>query len=230
MQLLKDIFRLFYPDLCLNCNKNLLNQETILCSFCRHDLPQINLKNYQNNEITAVFYGRIPIRKATSFLYYRKSGITQQLIHHLKYKNRQDIGHFIGEWFGYELKESKQFESIDYIVPVPLHLKKLKKRGYNQLTTFGNSLSTILKIPYQPNVLHCVTTNETQTLKKRFERFTNTSTKFNLTNISFFENKHILLIDDVITTGATLEACCNELLKSKNITISIITMAFTEKT
>ncbi|TYP99770.1 ComF family protein [Tenacibaculum adriaticum] len=230
MQLLKDISRLFYPDLCLNCDKNLLYKESILCSFCRHDLPQINLKNYQNNEITDIFYGRTAIKKGASFLYFRKKGITKQLIHHLKYKNRQDVGTFIGNWFGYELDKSNEFKNIDYIVPVPLHSSKLKKRGYNQLTTFGNSLSTTLKTPYLPDVLLRISSTKTQTFKKRFERFSSTTTKFNLTNTSVFENKHVLLIDDVITTGATLEACCNELLKSKNITISIITMAFTEKT
>ena len=230
MQLLKDIFRLFYPDLCLNCDKNLLKEEPVLCVFCRHDLPKINLKNYRTNEITAIFNGRVAINSAASFLYFRKKGIAKQLIHHLKYKNRQDIGSFIGDWFGYELYKSGEFKNIDYILPVPLHASKLKNRGYNQVTKFGNSLSSILKIPYQPDILLRVSSTKTQTFKKRFERFSNTTTKFNLTNTSIFKNKHVLLIDDVITTGATLEACCNELLKSSNITISIITIAFTEKT
>ncbi|WP_233131514.1 ComF family protein [Tenacibaculum holothuriorum] len=198
--------------------------------MCKYDLPLIDNNTHTNKKLASIFFGKTDINMVKSFLYYRKEGKVQQLIHHLKYKNREDIGSFLGNWFGHQLKEQKLFTNINYIVPVPLHPKKLKLRGYNQVTKFGISLSNILNIEYKPNILIRTSISKTQTLKQRFERFSNTNTKFKLTNIQFFENKHILLIDDVITTGATLEACCNELLKTKNITISIATLAYTEKT
>lgn len=229
MQFFKDILGLFYTDVCASCYKNLLKSETILCAICLHDLPVIRLNDYENNEIKTIFYGRVPVHKIASFLYFRKEGIAKKLIHKLKYKGHQEIGVFLGNYLGKQLQQKKVFTNVDYIIPVPLHPKKHKKRGYNQVTSFGKTLSNVLEISYKPNVLRRVSTIKTQTLKQRFERFSNTKTKFLLTNTKIFENKHILLIDDVITTGATLEACCNELLKTKNITISIVTMAYTER-
>lgn len=225
---LKDVFHLFFPKLCITCNTKLLINENLICTLCRHDLPIICYKDFKKNKITATFFGRIPIEKATSFLFYRKNGKTKELIHHLKYKGNEKIGTFIGNWFGDILRESKSFNDIDYIVPVPLHPKKLKKRGYNQLTTFGISLSEQLETVYNSTILIRISSAKTQTFKQRLERFNNVDTKFSLTDYSFLKNKHILLIDDVITTGATLESCCKELLKTENIKISIVTIAYTE--
>jgi ComF family protein len=126
------------------------------------------------------------------------------------------------------LKENNQFSDVDFIIPVPLHLKKLKRRGYNQVTKFGQTLSFHLDIPFLENVLVRTSTSKTQTFKARFERFNNLDTKFLLDNTSIFTKKHVLLIDDVITTGATLEACARELQKTEGIKISILTMAYTE--
>ena len=205
-----------------------MQNEKLICTLCRHDLPLICYKDHKDNKIKTAFSGRILIETASSFLFYRKNSKTKTLIHQLKYKGNQDIGYFIGDWYGYYLSSSKKFEEIDFIVPVPLHPKKLKKRGYNQLTTFGMCLSTHLKTVYKPNILIRTSASKTQTFKQRFERFSNNNTKFKLINKDLFKNKHILLIDDVITTGATLESCCKELLKSDNIKISIATMAYTE--
>ena len=152
----------------------------------------------------------------------------KKLIHQLKYKNNQEVGAFLGNWFGKKLLESDKFNDIDYIIPVPLHKKKLIQRGYNQLTKFGEKLSEIFCIQYIENVLIRTSTANTQTFKKRIERFKNLETKFSVSNLDLLNNKHILLIDDVVTTGATLEACCKELLKAKNVKISIITLALTE--
>lgn len=229
MQFLKDIFYVFYPNLCINCETTLLQNEKFLCTFCKNDLPIIDDNEHINVTLMSTFYGRIPVEKVRSFLYYQKDGITQKLIHQLKYKNQPEIGVFIGEWFGSNLVEMNVFEDIDYIVPVPLHPQKQRKRGYNQVTLFGETLSKILDIEYKANVLIRSSTTKTQTLKQRFERFSDSNTKFKLANTIIFENKHVLLIDDVITTGATIEACANELLKTKNITISVATMAYTQK-
>lgn len=229
MQFLKDIFYVFYPNLCINCEIALLQNEKFLCTFCKNDLPIIDDNEHINVTLMSTFYGRIPVEKVRSFLYYQKDGITQKLIHQLKYKNQPEIGVFIGEWFGSNLADVNVFEDIDYIVPVPLHPKKQRKRGYNQVTLFGETLSKMLDIEYKANVLIRSSTTKTQTLKQRFERFSDSNTKFKLANTIIFENKHVLLIDDVITTGATIEACANELLKTKNITISVATMAYTQK-
>ena len=225
---LKQLFYLFYPKACVTCDTYLLENEAFVCTLCSHDLPIIPIADFKSNKIAASFYGRIPIEMATSFLYYRKEGKTKRIIHSLKYKGNQKIGTFIGDWFGHLLKESGEFNAIDCIVPVPLHPKRLKKRGFNQLTTFGISLANQLNSNYTPSVLTRITSSSTQTFKQRLERFQNKETSFSLTNIETFNNKHVLLIDDVITTGATLEACCAELLKSANITISIATIAYTE--
>lgn len=226
--MLTSLFNLFYPELCIGCYKILVSDEKILCVNCRHDLPIIGSKNLKENKINANFYGIIPVKKVSSFLIFRKHGITQRLIHHLKYKNNQQIGAFLGSWFGKLLEKNQFFNGIDYIIPVPLHPKRFKKRGYNQVTLFGNELSNISGVSYLPNVLIRTTNTKTQTKRQRFERFENLKTLFRLTDEKILENKHVLLIDDVITTGATIQACCNELLKTKNITISIATMAYTE--
>ena len=228
MNYLQDVLHLFFPKICITCESKLLLSEKIICTLCRHDLPIICYKDYKDNKITKAFYGRIPIEKATAFLYYRKEGKTKELIHALKYKGNQEIGNFIGDWFGNVLKESNQFNDVDCIIPVPLHPKKQKQRGYNQLTTFGLQLSKQLDKPYLDTVLIRTTASKTQTFKQRFERFSNNGTKFSLKNASTLKNKHILLIDDVITTGATLESCCKELLTAENIKISIATIAYTE--
>lgn len=228
MKYLQDILHLFFPKICITCESKLLQSEKIICTLCRHDLPIICYKDYKDNKITKAFYGRIPIEKANSFLFYRKDGKTKDLIHALKYKGNQEVGTFIGNWFGSILKKSNEFTDIDCIIPVPLHPKKQKKRGYNQLTTFGITLSKHLEKPYIDDFLIRISTSKTQTFKQRFERFSNNDTKFSIPNLSTLKNKHIIVIDDVITTGATLESCCKELLHAENIKISIVTMAYTE--
>jgi ComF family protein len=228
MRFLKDFFHLFYPKLCANCKNKLTQNETVICTFCRHDLPLTNYTNYRDNKITKTFYGRIAIEKATALLFFRKKGVTKNLIHDLKYNGNEEIGVFFGNWLGEILKENNQFSDVDFIIPVPLHLKKLNTRGYNQVTKFGQTLSFHLDIPFSENILTRTSTSKTQTFKARFERFKDLDTKFSLNNTSIFTKKHVLLIDDVITTGATLEACAKELQKTEGIKISILTMAYTE--
>lgn len=228
MNYFNDLFQLFFPNICVTCEGKLLNNEKILCTLCRHDLPIICYNDYKNNKISNSFSGKISIEMAASFLFYTKGGKTTKLIHELKYKGNQQIGSFIGVWFGHLLNESNKFKQIDFIIPVPLHQKKLKKRGYNQLTNFGKSLAEQLHTIYKPGILIRTSSTKTQTLKERFERFSNVDTKFYLSDINLLKNKHVLLIDDVITTGATLESCCKELQKTENIKISIATIAYTE--
>ena len=228
MKIVKHLFNLFYPSTCICCEQNLLDQEKIICIECRADLPFAENGDFISNPLTLIFEGRVLIEKGASFLYYHPSGKVKKLIHELKYKNNQEVGEFLGKWFGERLLKSTKFKDIDFILPVPLHIKKQQKRGYNQLTKFGKSLSTVLHTKYLENVLIRSSTSKTQTFKNRVERFKNLMTNFSITDTTFLKNKHVLLIDDVVTTGATLEACCRELLKTENIKISIATIALTE--
>lgn len=228
MKIVKHLFNLFYPSTCICCEQNLLDQEKIICIECRADLPFAENGDFISNPLTRIFEGRVLIEKGASFLYYHPSGKVKKLIHELKYKNNQEVGEFLGKWFGERLLKSTKFKDIDFILPVPLHSKKQQKRGYNQLTKFGDSLSTVLHTKYLENVLIRSSTTKTQTFKNRVERFENLMTNFSITDTALLKNKHILLIDDVVTTGATLEACCKELLETENIRISIATIALTE--
>ena len=228
MKLLKDLFYLFYPNICANCNEQLLQNEKVICTFCRHDLPLTNFKSYTRNKVSSIFSGRITIEKAYALLFFRKQGITKNLIHDLKYKGNESVGVFFGNWIGEIVVKNKEFSTVDFIVPVPIHAKKKKIRGYNQVTKFGECLSMHLKVPLNEDILIRQSATKTQTLKSRFERFNDLESKLLARNTSIFKEKHILIIDDIITTGATLEACAKELLKTPGIKISILTMAYTE--
>lgn len=228
MKGLQHLFNLFYPDTCVCCDQYLLDQEKIICIECRLDLPFIETGNSTYNPLLETLKGKVIIEEGTSFLYYHPEGKVKKLIHQLKYKNNQKVGIFLGEWLGQKLLETKAYNSIDYIIPVPLHKDKLRLRGYNQLTKFGETLSSILNIKYLEGILIRNTMAKTQTLKKRLDRFKSLVNNFSLINANLLKNKHVLLIDDVVTTGATLEACCNELLKVEGIKISVVTIALTE--
>ena len=228
MKGLQHLFNLFYPDTCVCCDQYLLDQEKIICIECRLDLPFIETGNSTYNPLLETLKGKVIVEEGTSFLYYHPEGKVKKLIHQLKYKNNQKVGIFLGEWLGLKLLETKAYNSIDYIIPVPLHKDKLRLRGYNQLTKFGETLSSILNIEYLEGVLIRNTMAKTQTLKKRLDRFKSLVNNFSIINADLLKNKHVLLIDDVVTTGATLEACCNELLKVEGMKISIVTIALTE--
>lgn len=228
MKILKDMFAVFFPEVCLCCEEYLGTNESVICLTCRHDLPLTNFSFEENNLIEKSFYGRIPLEKATSLFFFFKKGNVQRLIHELKYNKQQQVGTFIGDWLGEQIIESNRFKTVDCIIPVPLHHNKLKKRGYNQVTTFGESLAKNLEIPYYEDILIRVSSTNTQTKKMRFDRWKNVQELFHVQNNFTLENKHILLIDDVITTGATLEACYDALNKTKNLKISIACMAYTK--
>jgi len=227
MQIIADIKHIFFPNICLSCDTVLINEEKTICSYCIHELPFTNYTLTNSLAISRLFYGRVSLEKATALLFFKKKGKVQHLIHNLKYKNNQEIGTFLGEWIGNEMKESGNYTNIDFIIPVPLHKKRFKSRGYNQLTKFGIAISNILNTTYNTDILLKKSFNKTQTKKGRLDRLRNIDELFYLKNKELFENKHILLLDDIITTGATIEACSLELLKIKNIKISLAVMAIT---
>lgn len=199
--------------------------ERLLCTVCRNRLPLTEYNFIDENPVDRIFYGRVRVKKANSFLFFTKNGIVKNLIHHLKYKNQQQIGTFLGDWYGQILKEQLQIGLIDAIVPVPLHKKKLRKRGYNQLTRFGERLGFHLAADYMPNVLSKTANTKTQTKKARIYRWQNEKALYLLSDPEILKNKNVLLIDDIVTTGATLEACARTLNKVEGITLYIATMA-----
>ena len=225
---INDLLGLFYPKNCSTCAKVLMKYEEILCFSCKLDLPYTKFAKLEDTETEKIFYGRVQVESATSLLHYSKKGNVQKLIHHLKYKNQQKIGILLGELLGEEILLSNRFDTVDCIIPVPLHPSKLKIRGYNQVTKFGQTLSQKLTVPYYEDLLIGKAMVKTQTHKNRFDRLNDLEKNFELSNKGFLENKHVLLIDDVVTTGATLEACIMQLAQSKNIKISIATMAITD--
>ncbi len=228
MKILKEVINILFPDLCVVCEKPLSFNEPILCTFCRVDLPFTYFSAEPNNIAERAFHGRIRVEAVTSLLFYRKKGKAQRLIHQLKYKNQQKIGILTGQMLADEMKNSARFKNLDGIIIVPMHPKKQRKRGYNQVSTFGKTLATALNLPFLENILIKSTATKSQTIKSRLQRFQDFEGKFYLNNQTSLENKHILLVDDVITTGATLESCCVELFKTKNLKISIATIAYTD--
>tara|TARA_R110000868_G_scaffold141147_8_gene357348 strand:- start:4325 stop:5002 length:678 start_codon:yes stop_codon:yes gene_type:complete len=223
--MLKPLVNLFFPKVCYACLNLLDDNEDTICLDCRHDLPVTNFHFDGNPAVSKALYGRAKIENGTALFRFEKKGSVQQLIHNLKYKKHETIGFVLGNWLGGELKDLEAYQNIDVVIPVPLHKNKLKKRGYNQVAKFGEQIAEALNAKYIDDVLVKITNIKSQTTKSRLARWLNEDELFALKNMDAIDNKHILLVDDIITTGATLEACANVLNQVKNIKISIATMA-----
>jgi ComF family protein len=221
----QNIINLFFPKVCSGCKSFLLTNENVICTVCRHEIPLTNHHLSIENEAYKKFYGRIPLEHASALVYFHKKGIVQEMIHSLKYRGHEEIGTELGEWYAEELKNITALKTIDQIIPVPLHKRKLKERGYNQVTRFGIALSESLKIMYNPLLLNRNVYSKTQSKKNLIGRTEGIETIFDVDYTEKDHNKHFLLIDDVITTGATLEACSRALLKIPGAKISIVCMA-----
>ena len=225
MVLFDDIISLFYPRLCAGCNISLVKGEELLCLNCIADLPRTNYHLTVENPVFQQFLGRVPIELATSFCRFDKGGRLQHLLHQLKYKGNREIGYKMGTLFGNDLINSAVYCTIDEIIPVPLHPRKEKKRGFNQSTEICKGLSEAMNRPLITGNLIREIHTDSQTRKGRFERWENVSGIFRVKNSLVFEDKHLLLVDDVVTTGATLEACCIPLLQIHGVRVSIATLA-----
>jgi ComF family protein len=223
----ESLINLFFPKVCYACLNYLNDNEDAICISCRHNLPVTNFHFNNDDTVLKVFYGRAKVENATALFRFEKKGIVQQLIHGLKYKGYEKISPLLGDWLGGELKTVEAYKNIDIVIPVPLHKNKLKKRGFNQVSGFGKQIAASLNVEYNEDVLIKITNTSSQTSKNRFTRWNQTDELFTLQNISSIENKHILLVDDIITTGATLEACITVLNQAKNIKVSIACMATT---
>ena len=223
--MLHHLVTLFFPKSCAGCESFLLNNEVVLCTNCRHEIPLTNHHSIENNELLQKFYGRIPLEFGAAFFYFHKKGIVQEMIHKLKYKGQEEISKTVGNWYAEVLKDVEQMQHIDYIIPVPLHKKRLRERGYNQVAGFGKALSGVLNIAYNDVLLYRKIHSDTQTKKDLLGRNDFIATIFDVNFSEKHHGKHFLLLDDVITTGSTLEACSRALLKIPNAKISIVCMA-----
>lgn len=221
-----DILELFFPSLCITCGNRLTSQEKYLCFDCWLDLPVTNFHLEEENKAAQLFWGRTEIKNATSFFSFRKGSNYQQLIHFIKYKGSKQLGFETGKKFGFSLSESDAYRSVDILVPVPLHPKKEKQRGYNQSEWIAGGIANVLNKPVSSRNLYRKSYTSTQTRKGRYERWQNVEGIFGIHNPREFEGKHILLIDDVLTTGSTIEACAIQLIKIPNIKISVATLAY----
>jgi ComF family protein len=224
----ESIINLFFPKVCSGCSSFLLSNENVICTVCRHDIPLTNHHLNPENDAFKKFYGRIPVIHTSALFYFHKKGIVQELIHNLKYKGHEEIGTILGEWYAEDLKNINLLQSVDEIIPVPLHRRKLKERGYNQVTAFGKALSSSLKLGYNDSLLIRNVYSKTQSKKNLLGRTEGIETIFDVSFTEKDHHKHFLLIDDVITTGATLEACSRALLKIPGAKISILCMAMAQ--
>jgi ComF family protein len=220
-----DFFNLMYPNLCIICDESLIKDEYYLCISCLNGIPKTNYHLVPDNPIEKRFWGKVPVFRGTAFFFFQKGSPFQKLLHYLKYKGNKEIGRILGKYAAVDLLDSPYFTSIDVIVPVPLHPNKLKKRGYNQSEWIGKGLSEILDKPQDTGTLIRIRENTTQTKKSVFERYENTEGIFGLSDQTALRNKHVLLVDDVLTTGSTLEACIQALLGTEGIKVSVFTLA-----
>jgi len=225
-EILNDFFHLFIPIKCVNCGISLHDHENYVCKECLFKIPRTDFHKFPENSVSQVFWGRVRLENAFSFYYFTKGSILQNLIHEVKYRHAKELAYELGKEFGNELKGSNFHKQIDYIVPVPLHPKKEKKRGYNQSDWIARGIADVLEVKVSNQILERTVHTSTQTKKNRIQRWENVKDAFEVKNSALIENKHLVLIDDVITTGATLEACANQILKVNNTKVSIISLAF----
>jgi ComF family protein len=221
-----DFVSLFFPVICIACGKDLYKNENSICTHCLYHLPKSNFHLTNDNPVAKIFWGRINIQSAAAFYVFNKGGKVQQLIHQLKYKGQQQVGVYLGKLYGYELRNSTDFKNFDLIIPVPLHAKKQRKRGYNQSACFAEGLAETMQLAVDSTVLFRSAASETQTKKSRFTRWKNVESIFHTQNEQHLAHKHLLLVDDVITTGATLEACAQTLLKIEGVKVSVAAIAY----
>jgi ComF family protein len=226
---LTDFFSLIYPRNCETCSNVLLREENWICNHCYLTLPKSNFHLEGENELERIFYGRISLQKASSFYLFEKSGKIQRLLHAIKYKGNKTLAKELGKWYGKSLESDVIFSNADYIIPVPLHDKKLKQRGFNQSEEFAAGLSETLHVPLLCDNLFRTDFTSTQTRKQKFDRWENVKDKFDLKDPEILKGKNVILVDDVITTGATIDACYQALNKAEGIQVSVLSLAYAKK-
>lgn len=222
-----NFLHLIFPHNCLGCGSDVIAPDQQLCLRCIEALPATNFFNQPGNPVEASFYGRVPVRHAAAGYYFTKDSLIQHLIFQLKYRGNKHVGNYLGTLLGYQLKQSICFSDIDVLVPLPLNPKRKIKRGYNQATQICQGIQSVLDVPLIDHAVIRKVYTETQTHMGRINRWQNMEGVFAVKQPELLQNKHILLVDDVVTTGATLEACAIEILRIPHTTLSIATVAYT---
>lgn len=222
-----NILHLIYPKLCAGCGSDLVTGDQLICLTCMSGLPVTNFLTHPDNPVEKIFWGRLKLEAASSHMYFTKGSVMQNLLHQFKYRGNRDVGIYFGKMIGEGFMKSERFRDVEALVPLPLYFKKEKKRGYNQAAVICEGMAEVMNLPLLENVIVRRRKTETQTQMNRMERWDNIEGKFELVKRSLIKNKHLLLVDDVITTGATLEACGAELLKGEGVRLSIASLAYT---
>lgn len=223
--MLRGLLNLLYPNLCASCQEVLLKNENVICYNCLVDLPRSLYYQDIENPIAKLFWGKIKLEIAISAFTFIKRGKVQRLMHELKYQGNTKVGELMGIELGKEIDKAGIMDKVDVVIPVPLHKKKLKQRGYNQSEFIAIGVAKALECEMDTDLLKRMEHSESQTKKSKYERWENVGEAFTLTDANQYTNKHILLVDDVVTTGATLEACCKKLEEIEGVKLSIGTLA-----
>jgi ComF family protein len=225
-ELWDDFISLLFPRLCYGCGNHLLRNENLICTECYVVIPRTNFHIENENPVAQLFWGRCMIEKAAAFSFFNKGSRIRNLIHNLKYKGIKELGYELGRIYGLSLKSSGFTVNIDLIIPVPLHPSKKRNRGFNQSELISTGIADATGLPVNINSLARSKVSATQTRRSRFERWTNVEGIFRVTDPDILKDRHILLVDDVITTGSTIESCANELLKVEGVKVSVVALAF----
>ena len=220
------ILHILYPQFCVKCNSSFINNKQLMCNKCLQQMPLTNFETINNNDIDKLFWGKLKVAHAFALGYFNRAGIFQHLVHQLKYNGNKDAGLILGNLMGEAILNSVFYANINLIIPLPLHPAKLAKRGFNQAEIIAQGIAQKCNIPMQNNIVLRTVNTSTQTAKTRGERFENMRNVFLIKNAELLNNKHVLLVDDIITTGATLEACGAAILTAQNTTLYIGAAAF----
>jgi ComF family protein len=224
---LSSFFNLLFPRLCQACVSSLVEGEDLICTHCLYNLPYTNFHLQADNTVARQFWGKVELQGAYAMLYFEKGGKVQQLMHRLKYRNVPEIGNKLGSLAATQLLQNPVFAGVEVIIPVPLHKSRLSERGYNQSAHISTGIAGKLKATVDERNLIRRKKTETQTHKSRFARFENMQEVFAVANAAALAGKHVLLVDDIVTTGSTLEACAMALLEVPGLKLSIAAMAYT---
>jgi len=226
--MLQALINLFFPEICPGCRTPIKTGEFVICTRCRHEIPRTSHFSQPKNEAWGKFYGRVPVENAATFFYFYKDGVARSLIHSLKYKGQEQIGTALGHWLASEFEPHQKYWKPDEITIVPLHKKRLRERGYNQLHCFAHTFASNLNLPLNAGLLQRNFYSKSQSRKNRWTRGELQKTLFSVRNPAECAGKHILLIDDVLTTGATLEACARAVLEAPGTKVSVLCIAFSQ--